>query len=241
MQTQTLKAEVRGERGKGPARQLRLKGLIPAVFYGPGKKPANLAVSPEEVTKSLRGEFGRNQVLELDLKAGKELAVVRDLAVDPVSRELLHVDFYSVALDRPVRLRVPFIAKGRAVGVAAGGVLNVIAREIPVLGLPMNIPASIEVDITNLELHQSIKVRDLKMPEGVTVALPLDRPVVAVEAKEKEEIVEPTAEAAAAAAAGAPAAGAAPAAAGAAKDAKAAPAAAGKDAKAPAAKDAKKK
>lgn len=229
MQTQTLKAEVRATRGKGPARQLRMKGLIPAVFYGPGKAPANLAVSPLDVTKSIRGEYGRNQVLELELDGKKELAVVRDLAVDPVTRELLHVDFYSVALDRPVRLRVPFIAKGRAVGVAAGGVLHVIAREIPVLGLPTKIPAKIEVDVTSLELHHAIRVRDLAMPEGATIALPPDRPIVSVEAKEKEEVVEAAVEGAAAAA---PAPGAA---------APAAAPAAAKDAKAAPAKDAKKK
>lgn len=228
METQTLKAEVRTEGGKGPARQLRMRGLIPAVFYGPGKKPANLTVSPDEVSDLVGGEFGRNQIVTLEFAGQKELAVVRDLEVDPLSRKVLHVDFYSVSRERPLRTKVPFIAKGRAVGVAQGGVLRVIYRSLPVIGAPDKIPAKIEVDVTSLDLHQAIRVKDLALPAGVSVAYPPERPVVSVETKEKEKTDEELFGAAAPAAAGAaPAAGAA------------APA---KDAKAAApAKDAKKK
>lgn len=224
--TQTLKAEVRKERGKGPARQLRMKGLIPAVFYGPGKEPRMLAVSPETVTAALQGDYGRNQLIELEITDGsKELAVVRDLAVEPVTRELRHVDFYSVAKDRPITTTIPVVTTGRAVGVQLGGVLHVIYRSLPVLAAPDKVPAKIVLDVTNLALHQSIKAKDIPLPEGVVAAIPPERPVVAVETKEKEveAVVDP-------AAAAAPAAG-APAAAG-----KAAPAAAGKAAPAAAAK-----
>jgi large subunit ribosomal protein L25 len=154
METQTLKAEVRTEGGKGPARQLRMKGLIPAVFYGPGKKPANLTVKPDDVVDLVSGEFGRNQIVTLEFAGNKELAVVRDLEIDPLSRAVLHVDFYSVSRDRAVRARVPFLTKGRAIGVAQGGVLRVIYRTLPVLGAPDQIPAKIEVDVTPLDLHQ---------------------------------------------------------------------------------------
>ncbi len=244
METQTLKAEVRTAGGKGPARQLRMKGLIPAVFYGPGKTPANLTVSPDDVTDLVGGEFGRNQIVTLEFGGQKELAVVRDLEVDPLSRKVLHVDFYSVARDRAVRTKVPFITKGRAAGVAAGGVLRVIYRSLPVLGAPDKIPAKIEVDVTSLDLHQAIRVKDLALPAGVAVAYPPERPVVSVETKEKEKTDEEFYGTVAAVPGAAPVAGAAAPAAGAAAPAAgaAAPAAGAKDAKAAApAKDAKKK
>ncbi len=231
--TQTLKAEVRKERGKGPARQLRMKGLIPAVFYGPGKEPTMLAVSPLTLTVALQSDFGRNQLIELDIaatdgaSARKELAVVRDVAVEPVTRELRHVDFYSVAKDRPITTTIPVVTTGRAIGVQLGGVLHVIYRSLPVIAAPDKVPARIVLDVTALELHHSIKAKDIPLPEGVVAAIPPDRSVVAVETKEKEKEVEVDP----AAAAAAPAAGAPAAAAG-----KAAPAAAGKAAPAAAAK-----
>ena len=243
MGTQTLKAEVRTESGKGPARQLRMKGLIPAVFYGPGKKPESLTVSPDDVVDLVGGEFGRNQIVTLEFAGGKELAVVRDLEIDPLSRKVLHVDFYAVARDRPVRARVPFITKGRAVGVAAGGVLRVIYRSLPVLGPPDKIPAKIEVDVTPLDLHQAIRVKDLPMPDGVSVAYPPERPLVSVETKEKEKTDEELFGTVAPIAGAVPAAGAAPVAGAAPAAGAAVPAAGAKDAKAaaPAKEDKKKK
>lgn len=228
MEAQTLKAEVRNGSGKGPARQLRMRGLIPAVFYGPNKEPMNLTVSPDAVSAALRGAFGRNQLMTLDFGGGKtELAVVRDIAVDPISRRPMHVDFYSVALDRPVHTKVPFIATGRAKGVAEGGVMHKIFRDLPVYGPPGNIPADITVDTTPLEMHQSIKAKDISLAGGVTVSLPPERNLLIVTTKEKEKPEEEAVPGAAAAAAPAAAGGKA-----------AAPAAGGKAA-APA-KDAKK-
>ena len=232
MEKQTLKAEVRTGSGKGPARQLRMRGLIPAVFYGPNKQPMNLQVAPGDIVKALKGEYLRNQLIELDFGTTKELAIVRDVASDPLTRQPLHVDFYSVALDRPVHANVPFFAHGRAKGVAEGGVLHKIFREIPVFGPPGEIPAKIEVDVTPLGMHQSIKAKDIPLPAGVTIALSPERNLVAVETKERE-IVEEGDAAAAAAAPAAAAKGAAPAKAAAAPAKGAAPA---KAAAAPAAK-----
>ncbi len=228
MEAQTLKAEVRKESGKGPARQLRMRGLIPAVFYGPDKKPQNLTVPPDAVAAVVSGPYGRNQLVNLDFGNGRqELAVVRDVMVDPLSRKPLHADFYSVALDRPVHATVPFIANGRAKGVAEGGVLHKVFRDLPVFGPPDAIPADITVDVTPLELHGSIKVKDLALPAKVSVTLPPERNVVLVASKEKEA---PEEEAAATAGA-APGAAAAPAAAKAAAPAAKAAAAPAKDAK----------
>ena len=122
METTTLQAEVRAGRGKGPARRLRGEGKIPAVVYGPGLEPALLTVSPKPLLKALRGEYGRNVVYVLEWNGKKELAMVKDLATDPVTSDLLHVDFYRVTEESPVVVNVPFQAKGRAQGVRMGGV-----------------------------------------------------------------------------------------------------------------------
>lgn len=205
MEFQTLKAEVRESCGKGPARQLRMKGLIPAVFYGPGKSSTNLSVAPDVLTKILSGPWGRNQLVELDIAGTKELALVRDLAVEPVTRELLHADFYSVSTEREVPAKVPFTTRGRAIGVQKGGKLRVVYRELPVIGTPDKIPASIEIDVSGLDTAEAVRVKDVQMPEGVRIDFPAERIVASIESKEKEAPAEEEAGAAPAAAAKAPA------------------------------------
>ncbi len=92
METTTLQAEVRAGRGKGPARRLRAQGKLPGVFYGPGLEPTPLTLSPKELEKALRGKRGRNVVFKLTIDGKDELAMVRDVAIDPVTQRLLHVD-----------------------------------------------------------------------------------------------------------------------------------------------------
>src|SRR5512139_1751888 len=130
MEKTTLQAEVRAGRGKGPARRLRVEGKVPAVVYGPGLEPTPLTVSPKPLIKALRGEYGRNVVYALEWNGHKELAMVKDLATDPVTGELIHVDFYRVTEDSEVLVDVPLQTKARAQGVRIGGVLNVTTRTI---------------------------------------------------------------------------------------------------------------
>ncbi|MGE0787751.1 MAG: 50S ribosomal protein L25 [Sandaracinaceae bacterium] len=202
MEAVALSAEVRETRGKGPARQLRMRGLIPAVLYGPGREPKPLSVEPGSLEKALRGAFGRNQLIELSVGGATELAVVRDVEVHPVSRVLLHADFYAVARDRMVRAEVPFSTTGRAVGVQKGGALRKFYRTLPIMACPQDVPAKIEVDVTPLERNESITVANLPLPAGVSVTLPPTRRVVIVDAHEKKQEEEPEATAAAAPAAG---------------------------------------
>ena len=131
METTTLQAEVRETRGKGPARRLRAQGKVPGVFYGPGVEPTPLTLSPKELEKALRGERGRNVVFQLSVGGKDELAMVKDVTVDPVSQELLHVDLYRVFEDKELEIDVPFRTHGRAQGVVMGGVLNVTRRTLP--------------------------------------------------------------------------------------------------------------
>jgi len=245
-----LSATRRLESGKGPSRRLRRAAQIPAICYGKDLPALPVAVSPKSLREVLGSAHGKNSVLELAVEGHGNLTVmVRDFGYHPISRELTHADFLQVKLDQPVDIEVPVRCVGKSKGVASGGILQQIFRSLPVRSLPEKIPAVIEVDISELDLGDTIKAGAVKLPEGVKVRLPEDQTVVVVAIPEKAEEGAaapgapgaPAAAAAAAAPAAAGAKAAAPAAAG-----KAAPAAAGKAA-APAAKaaapakDAKKK
>ena len=171
METTTLQAEVRAGRGKGPARRLRAEGKVPGVFYGPGIEPTPLTLSPKELTKALRGERGRNVVFKLSVDGKDQLAMVKDVTTDPVTQELLHIDLYRIIEDKALEVNVPFRTYGRSVGVVQGGVLNVTRRVLPLRTTPANIPVSIEVDVTHLELKDTISVEDIVLPEGVECSL----------------------------------------------------------------------
>lgn len=190
METQTIETHSRGGTGKGAARQLRSQGLIPAVFYGPDADPVSLSVSPKELSAALSTQHGRNAVLSLKVGEEDQLAIVQELQVHPVTRDLLHVDFYKVNPDNPIERKVPFTASGRAKGVVAGGDLNVMFRELPVRAAPLQMPAQIEVDVTNLDLNESIQVKDLQLAEGVQVLYAPERNVVAIVASRRRKAPE---------------------------------------------------
>lgn len=183
METTSLQAEVRESRGKGPARRLRADGKIPGVVYGKGLAPTALTLSPKAVSKALSEPKGRNQVFSVAFGGQEILAMVRDVMVDPVTRDLLHVDFYRVTEDQQVSAVVPFATRGRALGVQRGGVLQVSFRELTIRTTPGKIPTIIEVDVTRLDAGQSITVADLDLGEGVVVALPGKQSLVSVAAE----------------------------------------------------------
>lgn len=223
----TLKAQSRSADGKGNARRLRRTGLVPAIAYGKGLPSTPIAVAPKEVATILRSELGKNTVIKLELDGKSLLAMIRDYTLHPVARELEHIDFIEVKLDKPVDVDVPLIPIGKAVGVTAGGVLRVVYRTVPVRCLPDRIPVKIETEVSHLELGQHVTTQELKLPEGVSVRLPAEQTLVSVVAPEKEvEEAAPGAPGApgAAAAGAAPAAGAAAPAGGAAPAGEAAPA-----------------
>ncbi|MCS6798283.1 MAG: 50S ribosomal protein L25 [Myxococcota bacterium] len=175
-----IRAEARRESGKGPARRLRARGLVPAVLYGPGlPRPVELAVRPREILRALHGPRGRNTILEIGFDGGTHLALLRDVQSDAIDGSLLHVDLYRVEADRPVDARVPVRTTGRSPGVAEGGVLKVVFRELPVRATPGALPVEIVVDVSSLGIGGQICVADLPLPAGVTVRLPAERTVVA--------------------------------------------------------------
>ena len=202
----TLVAESRPQTGKGAARQLRAKGFVPAIYYGPGSEPTGLAVRPKELIAALSSAYGRNTLISLQIDGKTESALVQDVQVHPVTRQPLHVDFYRVDLEKEIEREVTLVTDGRAKGVVAGGEQTVIYRTLPLRAKPGTFPSSVHVDVTNLEIGDHVKVKDVKLPEGVTAALPPERNVVSVttvrKRKEEEEAAPGAAGAAAAPAAG---------------------------------------
>jgi large subunit ribosomal protein L25 len=232
MQSIKLAAEARKETGKGEVRRLRAGGRIPAVAYGPNLKSTSLAVSPKDILGVLGTEYGRNAVIELDIKGEKKVTVLlTDFQYHPVTRSILHADFLEIREDQPVDFDVPFEALGKAKGVVAGGVLRQVFRKLPVRCLPANLPVKLSHDVTELELDHSVAAKDVKVPEGVQIRLPAEQTVLAVVTEKKKYEEEEAAAAAAGAPGAAPGAPGAPAAAGAAP---AAPGAAGAAGAAPA-------
>jgi large subunit ribosomal protein L25 len=200
-----MSAARREQSGKGPSNRLRREGKIPAVAYGRGLSATPVAISPKALLGVLGSPHGQNAVVELAIDDGEKLTVmVRDYAYHPITRELMHADFLQIDLDSEIDVDVPFVCTGKSKGVVQGGILQQIFRRIPVRSLPAKIPATIETDITELDVGDSIKVSVLKLPEGVKVRLPDDQTIAVVNAPEKV-VEEEAAKAAVPGAPGAPA------------------------------------
>ena len=159
-----LNANIRTTVGNGPARRLRQSGQLPAVLYGPGAEPVLLSVNISDfdqvLKKSGAGQLLLNLVIQ-DSETYTRSAMVKELQTHPVSRDFLHVDFYEIAMDRKIRVKVPIVTTGMAKGVELGGVLQIIRREIEVLCLPFEVPESFEIDVADLDIGDSIHVRDI--------------------------------------------------------------------------------
>jgi large subunit ribosomal protein L25 len=159
----TLVANRRDSRGRNNAGRLRRAGQIPAVLYGGEAKSEALAVDPKALSHILHSHSGVNTLISLKLDgAGDVRVLVKEYQLHPVSHHLLHADFYKVAMDKVLRVTVPVHLTGEAKGIKAqGGIVDFVHREIAVECLPADIPEHITVDITELMLHDGIRVRDL--------------------------------------------------------------------------------
>ncbi len=159
-----LNANIRTTVGNGPARRLRQSGQLPAVLYGPGAETVLLSVNISDFDQVLKkrsvGQLLLNLVIQ-DSETYTRSAMVKELQTHPVSRDFLHVDFYEIAMDRKIRVKVPIVTTGMAKGVELGGVLQIVRREIEVLCLPFEVPESFEIDIADLDIGDSIHVRDI--------------------------------------------------------------------------------
>jgi large subunit ribosomal protein L25 len=204
-----LEATTRDTFGKNEARRTRREGKVPAVVYGgsgDGHNALSIAVEPKALLRILHSESGANTLISLKLAGSSETKVlVKHFQLDPLTHQVLHADFYRVAMDRVIQVTIPVIVKGEPKGVKQqGGVLELIRREIEIECLPGDIPENVEVDASELMLHQGIRVRDIPVSPKWTPISDADMMLVHVIMPKAEEVA-PTAEATAAAATAAPA------------------------------------
>lgn len=192
-----LDAEIRGETGKGPARKLRSVGRLPAIFYGPETNSVMLSVDYLQLKKVLKGKSAESVVLDLRIDSDGELrskkVMIKELQRDPVTRDYLHVDFYEVAMEKELEVSIPVHLINTPMGVTNGGVLEHIRRELTVLCLPKDIVDKIEIDVSGLDIGQSLHIRDVSFPPGLRSSEDEDlaiATVVAPTAVEVEEEVE---------------------------------------------------
>src|SRR5688572_28323463 len=207
----TLDVVKREGRGKNESRRLRAAGRIPGVVYGQrkdGNPPEGVpvAVDPKAVLHILHSESGANTLITLKLDGGASQVMVKEYQLDPVTHQLLHADFYQLAMDRAITVTVPVLVKGEPKGVKQqGGMLDFVTRELQVECLPTDIPEHIDIDVTELMLHQAVRLRDLPPhPKCKWVSDP-DTMLVHVVLPKAEEVAAPAeAEVAAAPAAAEP-------------------------------------
>ena len=161
-----LSGKRRESLGKGSARKARMSGEIPGVLYGHGEKPVALSVGARAFQVALHTHKGGNPIVNLAVGGSEFTALIRDAQYDPVSHQVIHLDFQHISLTETIEVRVPLNFTGLAVGVKdGGGILEAILRDVEVRCLPTAIPAGIDVDVSALNIGDSIHVRDLSIPD----------------------------------------------------------------------------
>ena len=185
--TMTINAEKRKAVGKAYARRMRQEGSLPAVLYGPNIPSTPLTLSKKDIFDILKSEAGENTLFQVKVDSKKRDVMIKDYQQDVVTDELLHVDLVEISMDEYLEVTVPIILTGEAVGVKSeGGFMDFVTRELEVECLPKDIPEEIEVDVSDLHMHQSIKIEELAPPEGVKILSDPQLVVAMVHAPEEE-------------------------------------------------------
>jgi len=187
-----LTVQTRTQVGRNAIKKVRKEGLIPGVIYGVGQEPINLEVNGRQLSTVLAHASSENILLELEIVDGdnkrNSLAMIQEVQHHPIQRRILHVDFHAVSATEKITAEVPIETIGEPVGVKTnGGLLEHNLRDLEVECLPADLPERIEVDVTNLDINQSIHVKDLKLPPGVEAVTDADLTVVAVSAARVDE------------------------------------------------------
>src|SRR6266513_2540716 len=208
----TLEATARDTFGKNEARRTRRAGHVPAVLYGgDGREATPIAVAPKALLKILHSESGQNTLIALKLEgAGDTRVLVKAFQLDPVTHAILHADFYRIAMDRVLEVTIPVTVHGEPKGVKQqGGIVEFIRREIVIECLPADIPEHVDIDVSELMLHQGVRVRDIAtnpkwkavtegeamlvhviMPKAEEVAAPADAAAAATATPAEPEVIK---------------------------------------------------
>jgi large subunit ribosomal protein L25 len=188
-----LNATVRKTTGNSPARELRRGGHIPAVLYGPQTEPVLLSVNIKELEQVFKkGSIG-SIILNLIIQNGKKVtkpAMIKEFQSHPVSGDFLHIDFYEIDMQRKINVMIPVITKGISKGVELGGLLQIIRREIEVLCMPGDIPEAFELDITDMDVGDSVHVEEIPLGDNVEISSDVNFTVLTIVSPKVEEVEE---------------------------------------------------
>lgn len=185
-----LNAQPRQETGKGAARSLRRAGRIPAVLYGANIESQPLSVSIRELERMFNNPQFTRGLINLAVENGgnrRQTVMIKEFQRDPVKDHYLHIDFYEIKMDQKISVMVPVTTTGTSNGVEEGGILQIIRRELEVYCLPANIPEQIEIDITPLEMGDSVHVSEVPLPENVEIPYEVDFTILTVVSPKMEE------------------------------------------------------
>jgi len=192
-----LAASQRNSTGKGAARQSRMAGNIPGVIYGPELDPLPLELNEKDFRVAIKQASGFSSIIDLDINGKINKVIIRDLQRDPVTNEVIHIDFHAVSMNKPINLSIPVKIVGIPIGVKTeGGILETTMRELEISCLPTDIPEQFELDVSELAIGDSIHVEDLEIPKVKILAEPqrtvvvVAAPTVIKEAETTEEEAE---------------------------------------------------
>ncbi len=176
--------------GKNASRRLRREGKVPAILYGPETESVSLTLEKKALFQILKSESGENTIFKVSFDSQTQDVMIKELQKDPTSDRLLHVDLILITMDKEIRVSVPVVLLGEAIGVKSeGGFVDFTLRELEVECLPKDIPEHMDVDLSDLHLHQSIKVEELTPPAGVTIISDPGSVIAMIKAQAKEEEV----------------------------------------------------
>lgn len=185
MDIQTIKVSTRGETGKGPARRNRAAGSIPGVIYGENKESVAVTLNAKEFSALVHGSQGEHAVVQIDVEDKPELSgpiMIKDVQHHPVRSHIVHADFLRIKLNEKIQTLIPINLTGHCVGIVEGGVPDQQLRELEIECLPLDVPESFDVDITDLHVGDLLHVSNLTAPEKLTILTDPERTIIAIHA-----------------------------------------------------------
>jgi large subunit ribosomal protein L25 len=199
-----LIAEIREDQGKGASRRLRHQGKVPAIIYGAGRAPRALVFDHNRVVQQLENESFYSSILNIKVGEKSQAAILKDVQRHPAKPQVMHMDFQRVVEDEEIRMLVPIHFEGESVAPGVklgGGKVSHLMTEVEVVCLPKHLPEYLEIDVSQLELDDMLKMSDIRLPEGVSIPAlaqgeDADRAVVSIHvikevSIEEEEVLEP--------------------------------------------------
>lgn len=190
MAKSVLNVETRVRTGKGGSRKVRQDGLVPAVVYGKGVEALNLRLDPKALQKAVATEAGWNTLITLNGDGPFDglVVILKDMQIDAIRRNPMHIDFLAIDLKKPLAVMVPVQPVGKSQGEIEGGTLQLVRHEVEVYCLPTNIPTSIEIDVTALNIGEVVHIDELSLPEGVESQHDVNFTVLTVVGRMAEEV-----------------------------------------------------